>query len=147
MHPRSRLKKRPVSVYTRRGAKPSKNRNWKTSLKNLLKNQRRKLFYLFIIFILIMLLIPPATYLYFAKDLKNKDSVMNRQQTGLTLMDRDGQEFYSFDLAKSFTYIPISDIPKTVQNGAVATEDKNFYTNPGFSITGIARAFLVDIFA
>ena len=29
----------------------------------------------------------------------------------------------------------------------VAAEDKNFYTNPGFSITGIARAFLTDIFA
>jgi 1A family penicillin-binding protein len=147
MHPRSRLKKRPVQVYTRRGSKPSKDSSWKTTLKNLLKKQRRKLLYLIIIFILIMLLIPPVTYLYFAKDLKNKDSVMNRQQTGLTLMDRTGAEFYSFDLAKSFTYIPISDIPKTAQDGAVATEDKNFYTNPGFSITGIARAFLVNIFA
>ncbi len=147
MHPRSRLKKRPVSVYTRRGTKPSKRITWKSALKHFLGKRKRTLLYILLLFIIIMLLIPPATYLYFAKDLKNKDSVMNRQQTGLTLMDRTGQEFYSFDLAKSFSYIPISDIPKTAQNGAVATEDKNFYTNPGFSITGIARAFLVDIFA
>ena len=105
------------------------------------------MFYAFLLFLVIMLLIPPLTYLYFAKDLKNKESVMNRQETGLSLMDRNGQEFYTFDLAKSFSYVPISDIPKTAQDGAVATEDKNFYTNPGFSITGILRAFLVDIFA
>jgi 1A family penicillin-binding protein len=147
MHPRSRLKKRPVQVYTRRGSKPSKRASFKSTIKQFLKKRRRFLLYIILIFIVIMLLIPPITYLYFAKDLKSKDSVMNRQQTGLTLMDRDGQEFYSFDLAKSFTYIPISDIPKTAQDGAVATEDKNFYTNPGFSITGIARAFLADIFA
>src|SRR6185437_4587625 len=118
-----------------------------TTIKKLFRNKKRKLLYIFFIFLIIMLLIPPVTYLYFAKDLKSKDSVMNRQETGLTLLDRDGQVFYTFDLAKSFTYIPISDIPKTAQNAAVATEDKNFYTNPGFSITGIARAFLTDIFA
>ena len=148
MHPRSRLRKRPVSdfKYKNRPAKKQK-RDWQTTIKNLFKNKRRKLLYIFLIFVIIMLLVPPATYLYFANDLKDKDSVMNRQQTGLTLMDREGQVFYTFDLAKSFTYIQITDIPKTAQDAAVATEDKNFYTNPGFSVTGIARAFLADIFA
>src|SRR5579864_8847313 len=143
MHPRSRLRKRPVSDfrYKNKSAKQQK-KGLTTSFSNLLRNKRRKLLYAFLLFLIIMVLIPPATYLYFAKDLKSKDSVMNRQETGLTLMDRDGQDFYTFDLAKSISYIPISDIPKSVQDGAVATEDKNFYTNPGFSITGIARAFL-----
>ena len=120
---------------------------WQNSIKKLFKNKRRKLLYAFLIFLVIMILIPPLTYLYFAKDLKSKESVMNRQETGLTLMDRDGQVFYTFDLAKSISYVPITAVPKFVQDAAVATEDKNFYTNSGFSITGITRAFLTDIFA
>jgi 1A family penicillin-binding protein len=149
MHPRSRLKKRLVTDFRYKNRPPAKKQKSDliTTVKKLFKNKRRKLLYLFLIFVIIMLLVPPVTYLYFAKDLKSKDSIMNRQQTGLTLMDRDGQVFYTFDLAKSISYVPITDIPKTVQDAAVATEDKNFYTNPGFSVTGIARAFLTDIFA
>lgn len=143
MHPRSRLK----SVYKRQGTRKPRQIQWKAALKKLLEKRKRTLLYAFLLFLVIMILIPPLTYLYFAKDLKSKEGVMNRQETGLTLLDRSGQPFYTYDLAKSFSYIPISDIPKSVQDGAVATEDKNFYTNPGFSITGILRAFLTDIFA
>src|SRR6266480_729906 len=105
MHPRSRLKKRPVQVYTRRGNKPAKRLSFTSALKHFLIKRKRLLIYIFLIFLIIMIIIPPATYLYFAKDLKSKDSVMNRQETGLTLMSRDGQVFYTFDLAKSITYV------------------------------------------
>ncbi|HVA96056.1 MAG TPA: PBP1A family penicillin-binding protein [Candidatus Acidoferrales bacterium] len=146
MHPRSRLKK-SVYTYKPHGIKRLKKINWKSSFQKIIKGHKRALLIIFIIFIIIMILIPPLTYLYFAKDLKNKESVMNRQQTGLTLLDRDGKQFYTFDLAKTITYIPITDIPKSAQDAVVSAEDKNFYTNPGFSITGIIRAFLADIFA
>lgn len=146
MHPRSRLK-RNVYTYRPRGIKKFKKIDWRTSFKKFLGSHQKLLFYAFLLFIIIMILIPPGTYLYFAKDLKSKESVMNRQETGLTLLDRDGEIFYTFDQPKSISYIPISDISKAVQDSAVATEDKNFYTNPGFSITGILRAFLTDIFA
>jgi len=149
MHPRSRLKKRPAPdfKYKHRSTRRVKKIDWRNAFKTFVGKRKRILAYLILVVIIVLLIIPPATYLYFANDLKSKESVMNRQQTGLTLMDRDGQVFYTFDLAKSITYVSISDIPKTIQNAAVATEDKNFYTNPGFSITGILRAFLADIFA
>jgi 1A family penicillin-binding protein len=146
MHPRSRLKK-PVRDFKPHELKRIKKIDWRSSFQKIVKNHKRALLYALIAFIVIMVLIPPATYLYFARDLKSKDSIMNRQETGLTLMDRNGKVFYTFDLAKTITYIPISDIPKSVQNAVVSAEDKNFYTNPGFSITGIIRAFFADIFA
>src|SRR5690242_9911705 len=99
MHPRSRLRKRPVADFRYKNKPVKKNKKGVVeSFKNLLRNKRRKLLYAFLIFLVIMIIIPPATYLYFANDLKSKDSVMNRQETGLTLMDRDGQVFYTFDL-------------------------------------------------
>src|SRR5260221_13350678 len=72
---------------------------------------------------------------------------MNTQETGLTLLDRNGQPFYTYDLAKTISYVPISEIPQSTQNALIAAEDKTFYTDPGFSITSIVRAFLADIFA
>jgi 1A family penicillin-binding protein len=146
MHPRSRLK-RSVYTYKPRGLKRLRKGTWKETLKAYVHQHKRKLLYLVILFVVIMLLIPPATYLYFAKDLKSKDSVMNRQATGLTLLDRDGNEFYALDQAKSISYIPVSDIPQSAQDAIVASEDKNFYSNSGFSIRGIFRAFFTDIFA
>lgn len=36
--------------------------------------------------------------------------------------------------------VPIEEIPDYVKNAALAAEDREFYTNPGFSVTGFARA-------
>ena len=146
MHPRSRLK-RPAYVYKRRGATTAHKSGWKEFLKNFLQTHRKKLIYLLLIFIVIMALVPPATYLYFAKDLKDKESIMNRGKTGLTLMDKDGKTFYTFYQPKSISYVSFDNIPTTAQEGVVATEDKNFYTNGGFSIRGIFRALIKDILA
>lgn len=38
--------------------------------------------------------------------------------------------------------VTIDQVPDTVKNAVVAAEDREFYTNPGFSITGYARAAL-----
>lgn len=119
----------------------------KPFLKDVIKKHRRLLIWGCMILLIIILLIPPITYLYFAKDLKDKESIINRGKTGLTLQTRDGDTFFTFYQPKEIEYIPISEIPDTVQKAVIATEDKNFYTNPGFSIRGIGRAFVVNIFA
>src|SRR5699024_3623835 len=36
--------------------------------------------------------------------------------------------------------VDIDDIPEEVRNAVLAAEDRNFYDNPGFSITGFGRA-------
>lgn len=145
MHPRSRLK------HTIQSKKFHVKKHRKISLhsvlKKILSNPKKKLLYAGLIVVIILIIIPPATYLYFAGDLKSKASIMNTQETGLTLLDRNGTPFYTYDLAKTISYVPITQIPKVTQYALVASEDKNFYTNPGFSITGIIRAFFADIFA
>ncbi len=72
---------------------------------------------------------------------------MNRGKTGLTLQTRDGNPFFTFYQPKVIHYVPITEIPDSVQKAVIASEDKNFYTNPGFSLRGIARAFLANFFA
>jgi 1A family penicillin-binding protein len=113
----------------------------------LYHKHKRLIWFLGFVFIIILLLIPPFTYLYFARDLKDKESIMNRGKTGLTLLTRDGEPFFSFYQPKEIKYIPLSDVPTSLQEALIATEDKTFYTNPGFSIRGVARAFVVNLFA
>ncbi|MEV3987399.1 transglycosylase domain-containing protein [Streptomyces sp. NPDC049837] len=36
--------------------------------------------------------------------------------------------------------VPLSDIPPSLQNAVIATENATFYTDPGFSVRGLARA-------
>lgn len=38
------------------------------------------------------------------------------------------------------TPVPLSDVPVHVRNAVLSAEDRNFYTNPGFSPTGLLRA-------
>src|ERR1700745_1592026 len=42
--------------------------------------------------------------------------------------------------------VNIDQIPVHVRNAVMAAEDRDFYSNPGFSLTGFARAFKNNIF-
>ena len=42
--------------------------------------------------------------------------------------------------------VKIDQIPVQVRNAVMAAEDRDFYSNPGFSFTGFARAFLNNLF-
>ncbi len=121
--------------------------NLRNFLYNFITQNERLFLYIFLSIIGFIILIPVFTYVYFASDIKNKESIMNRSNTGLTLLDRDGTPFFTFNQPKEIQYINLSDIPKSMQDAVIASEDKNFYTNPGFSIRGIIRALLTDVMA
>lgn len=112
-----------------------------------IKTYKKQLFWAIGIFFLILLAIPVVTYAYFAGDLKDKESITNRSKTGLTLTDETGKTFFTFYHAKSVTYIPLSDMPKHLQEAVIASEDQDFYNNPGFSVTGMTRAFIRNLMA
>lgn len=61
------------------------------------------------------------------------------------IFDRHHVLLYQLYANQNRTTVPLSAIPKSLQQATVAIEDKNFYTNPGFDITGMLRAFLADI--
>jgi 1A family penicillin-binding protein len=45
----------------------------------------------------------------------------------------------------SRTVVPIDQIPDNLKYATIAIEDKDFYTNPGINVRGIARAIYVDL--
>ncbi|MEK7581176.1 MAG: PBP1A family penicillin-binding protein [Patescibacteria group bacterium] len=125
-------------------ADKSRFRHFKFSrLKKLINRRNVKL--LTITAALVLIIIPVFTYIFFARDLADKASIMNRNNAGVKLLDDKGELFFSFYSPKNIDAIPLSQIPKDLQKAAIAAEDKDFYKNPGFSIRGIARAFFVNV--
>lgn len=88
------------------------------------------------LFIIIGLL----TTIFFAASLSSKERIMNRNNTGVTLLDRNGDTFYKFYNPRSDTYLELNDISPRAREAVIAAEDKNFYEHSGFSVTGIAQA-------
>lgn len=85
------------------------------------------------------------TYLYFAQDLESKEAIMNRNQTGILLLDRENNPFYEFYQAKVKTFIPLDKLPTHTQQAVISAEDKGFYSHTGFSIRAIVGALIADI--
>jgi 1A family penicillin-binding protein len=82
----------------------------------------------------VLIIIPVATYLYYLNDISDPERLMNRNNTGIVLTDKNGEVFYSFGKAEGREMLPLDEISDNVKNALVAAEDKDFYNHPGFSI-------------
>jgi 1A family penicillin-binding protein len=104
-----------------------------------------KYFILGLIFSLIFIFIPLTT-LIFLQELPSPKQ-LSFQQAPLTtkIFDRHGVLLYQIYAAENRSLVPLSSIPKQLQQATIAIEDKNFYKNPGFDITAIIRAAIADI--
>ncbi|HEX7432252.1 MAG TPA: transglycosylase domain-containing protein [Anaerolineaceae bacterium] len=63
------------------------------------------------------------------------------------ITDRSGRLLYDI-LPQSggrHTVIPLRQMPVALRQASIATEDANFYTNPGVDITGIIRSFWINL--
>lgn len=85
------------------------------------------------------------TYYYFAQDLKSKESIMNRNNTGIVLTDRNEVPFFTFYSAHNKTFVPLDQIPDSVIGAVISAEDKDFYNHSGFSLQGIIRASFTNV--
>lgn len=117
----------------------------KKPIRGILYEYRKEFGTLLLFGITIIVMIPVFTYLYFIQDLRSKDTIMNRADTGVILLDRNDKPFFSFYEAKQRKFVPLSDIPLVVQEAVLASEDKDFYNHPGFSTRAIARSLYIDI--
>lgn len=95
--------------------------------------------------IAILILIPLLTYAYFARDISDKERLMNRNNAGIVLTDRNGETIYSEGRAKHRTIVPLNQISDYTEKALLASEDKNFYEHGGFSIVSIVGALYGDI--
>lgn len=106
---------------------------------------RSLLFPVFIMVAFLLIIIPIVTYILFINDLATKDSVMNRNNTGVLLFDRHNKPLYSFYQATQKTLVPLQDIPQSLQKAVIAVEDREFYDHPGFSFRAIGSALYADL--
>jgi len=70
---------------------------------------------------------------------------MNRNNTGIVLLDRHGEPFFRFYEGKYSKYVTLSELPGYVTEAIIAAEDKNFYSHPGFSIPSMLAAIVANI--
>lgn len=80
-------------------------------------------------------------FFWYSRDLPTpgKLSASNFPQS-TKIMDRSGIVLYDIYKEQNRTYVELAEIPKTLKLATIAIEDKNFYTNQGFSIIGYLRA-------
>ena len=84
-----------------------------------------------------------VAYLWFSTPIPKEASALSRIQ-GTTVLYSDGSVLGNIGATNRHT-VDLSQVPTVVQRAVLAAEDRKFYSEPGISITGIARAVVVDL--
>lgn len=94
-----------------------------------------------------LIIVPLLTYAYFVRDIANEERLMNRNSTGVILLDRHGEEFYrAFNANATETErVPLEQLPQQLVEALIATEDRNFYEHGGYSVRGIVAALYGNV--
>ncbi len=89
--------------------------------------------------------LPMAGFL-FVQSLPNPHTLANQEVSQTTkIYDRNKVLLYQIYANQNRTNVPLSKVPNNLKNATIAIEDKNFYTTPGFDVTGIARSAYADV--
>ena len=96
-----------------------------------------------------LIVTPIATYVYYYNDIGDQERLLNRNNTGVVLMDKNGEVFYKTAGARAEKrdIVPLDKIADTTEHALVASEDKDFYEHGGFDIFGIVRALFSNLTA
>ncbi|OGH37416.1 MAG: hypothetical protein A3B44_02095 [Candidatus Levybacteria bacterium RIFCSPLOWO2_01_FULL_38_21] len=122
--------------YSRRSSRRIRFRGSRSKVL-LYSNLARYALYGLIAFIIIM----TGLFLWYGRQLPTPGKLINPPLGQSTrIYDRKGILLYSVYQDKNRTYVKLKDIPTDLQHATISIEDKNFYKNQGFSITGYFRA-------
>ncbi len=85
-------------------------------------------------------------YFFILKDIPKATQLgsTSRPQSS-KIYDRNGELLYIMYTGRNQTIIPITNIPKYLQQATIAIEDKNFYKHGAIDIHGIIRAAWVNL--
>jgi len=100
---------------------------------------RRFLMTRWLILVLMLIFLGASTYLTFLAKTSDVEHLKANLQTSTTIYDYRQQKAGSL-YAQKGTYVSYNKISPQIQNAVTSTEDRTFWTNPGFSIKGYARA-------
>ncbi len=92
-----------------------------------------------------MFSIASSTYAIYSGDLANPTTLINRKNTGTTILDRNGKTLYQVYGATTRTPVTIDTVPKQLTDATLAAEDPEFFNHAGFSVKGTIRAALKDL--
>lgn len=94
--------------------------------------------------LVVLLVIPILTYAYFARDISDRERLMNRNNTGIRILDKEGEAFYTFGRIQG-DEVGLDQISDHMEQAVIASEDKEFYEHPGYSLRGMAGALYGNI--
>ncbi len=84
-------------------------------------------------------------FLWVSRDLPTPGRLANGNIKDSTkILDKNGVILYSIYKDYNRIYVPVAEIPKYLQTATISTEDRTFYTNQGFSVTGLLRGVILD---
>ncbi|AHB42046.1 penicillin-binding protein, 1A family, nonfunctional [Candidatus Saccharibacteria bacterium RAAC3_TM7_1] len=92
-----------------------------------------------------LIITPLVTYISYYNDIGNTERLMNRNNTGIVLEDRNGKAFFSSGRAVHRTLVPLDKISDNLEHALIASEDKDFYRHEGFSVAGIFRSLFKNV--
>ena len=98
--------------------------------------------------LLILIALLGATYAWLAVDLPSPDELYHHRSAPSTrILDRQGRLLYEIIDPHTGFHQPLSldEIPLACQQATIATEDANFYANPGVDLAGILRAAWINL--
>ena len=86
-------------------------------------------------------------FLYLQRTLPDSESIATRKVGESTkIYDRTGEVLlYDIHGEEKRTIIPWEQMPETIKEATLASEDSDFYNHKGLDLRGIARAFFKDI--
>lgn len=88
-----------------------------------------------------LIILMVVLFIWYGRDLPAPGKLIAAQANQSSgIYDRNGVLLFSVYQNQNRIYENLNTIPKYLQQGTIAIEDKNFYSNQGFSITGYLRA-------
>jgi len=90
-----------------------------------------------------LIILMVGLFIWYGRDLPTPGKLIAAQSNQSSgIYDRNNVLLYSVYQNQNRTYANLNTIPKYLRQGTISVEDRNFYTNSGFSITGYIRAAL-----
>ncbi|MCB9443556.1 MAG: transglycosylase domain-containing protein [Ardenticatenaceae bacterium] len=107
-----------------------------------------KLWRALLLFLFLSIVTGWSLYQYLFADLPAPAEISSRLvMPSVRIVDREERPLYDI-LDSEYgrqTSLPLDQIPLTLQQATIATEDQNFYHNPGVDVTGILRALWINL--
>jgi len=99
--------------------------------------------------LLFLIITPIVTYLYYYNDIGDVDRLLNKNNSGVVMMDKNDKVFYTTpgSRAEHRELVGLDKISDSTEHALIASEDKDFYKHGGFSPVSIVRAMYTNVVA